>query len=132
MNLYKITLYSTITLLVGVLLFHGLVITQIIPYTIVWGGKLKNTSEMYVFEIVSIAINLLLLVTILLKTNMIKHQISPKIIHGILWVFVFIFALNTLGNLFAESWVEKLVFTPLTLFSAIALIILIKNPKETI
>lgn len=121
-----------ITLLVGVLLFHGLVITQIIPYTIVWGGKLKNISEMYVFEIVSIIINLILLLCILLKANIIKHQVSAKTIHGILWFFVLVFLLNTLGNVMAKDMVERLIFTPLTLILAILLIFILRTKKERI
>ncbi len=31
-----------------------------------------------------------------------------------MWVMVAIFGLNTIGNLFAESMLEKLVFTPVT------------------
>jgi len=56
---------KAIKLLIGllslVIVFHILVLLQIIPYNIAWGGRLKTVQEMYVFEIVSIALNLFLI-----------------------------------------------------------------------
>jgi hypothetical protein len=43
-----------IGLLSGVIVFHILIIIKIIPYEIVWSGRLKSTNEMYVFECVSL------------------------------------------------------------------------------
>lgn len=113
-----------------VFVFHILVITQIIPYTIVWGGRLKSTSEMYVFELVSIFINSILFTTLLIKGEILKVRIPIKIIHFILWFFVFIFLLNTLGNIVAKDILERLIFTPLTFISAILLIIILKTKKR--
>ena len=47
-------------LLVVVILFHLCIMLKIVPYEISWGGRLKNDTEMYVFETISIIINLLL------------------------------------------------------------------------
>lgn len=38
-----------------VVLFHLLVIVRVIPFDIVWGGKLKNVSQMRSFEAVSVS-----------------------------------------------------------------------------
>lgn len=118
-----------IGLLTAVIVFHLLIITQIISYEFVWAGKLKSISEMYVFEIVSILINVLLLTVLLLKGNFIKHAINDKIISRILWFFVLVFALNTIGNLFAKSLFEKAVFTPLTLILALLIWIILRKDK---
>lgn len=115
-----------------VVLFHLLILTQLIPYTIVWAGKLNTVEEMYVFETVSILINLILILLLLLKGNYIRNSISPKILNGILWFFVIVFVLNTIGNLTAETLFEKLTFTPLTLISAILLYLIVRTPKEKI
>ncbi|MDP1746994.1 MAG: hypothetical protein Q8L90_15575 [Bacteroidota bacterium] len=117
-------------LLTLVIIFHLAIITKLIPYTIVWAGKLKTDNEMYAFEAISIAINIFLVVLLLLKGKYIKHGISDKVLNIILWLFVALFALNTLGNLMAETLFEKLVFTPLTLVSAILLWIIVKKEKK--
>jgi hypothetical protein len=120
----------TIGLLIFVIVFHLAIITQLIPYTIVWAGKLKTVEEMYAFEAVSLSVNLFLITLLLLKGNYIKHSISDKILNTILWVFVVLFVLNTIGNLMAETLFEKLVFTPLTLLSAILIWIILRKDKE--
>lgn len=117
-------------LLTAVIVFHLLIISRIISYEIVWAGKLKSVSEMYVFEIISILVNVLLITVLLLKGNVIKHKINDKIINGILWFFVLVFALNTIGNLLAESLFEKAVFTPLTLISSLLIWIIIRKDKN--
>jgi hypothetical protein len=103
------------------------VLFQIVPYTIVWTGKLNTLDEMYVFEAVSISINLFLLLVLALKGKYIKHAISEKWLNGILWFFVAVFALNTVGNLMAETVFEKVVFTPLTFISALLIWIILKK-----
>lgn len=123
-----------LALLTLVMLFHLLVLFQIIPYDIVWAGKLNSIEEMYSFEIMSILVNLILMTTLLLKGNFIKHKISGKIINGIIWFFIILFTLNTIGNLFAKTIFEKVVFTPLTLISVFLLWNIVqlksnKNPK---
>lgn len=123
-----------LALLTLVMLFHILVLFQIIPYDIVWAGKLNSIEEMYSFEIMSILVNLILMTTLLLKGNFIKHKISGKIINGIIWFFIILFTLNTIGNLFAKTIFEKVVFTPLTLISVFLLWNIVqlksnKNPK---
>lgn len=117
-------------LLTSVIVFHLLIIIRIIPFEIVWAGKLKSVSEMYVFEGVSIFVNIILMTVLLLKGNIIKHRINDKIITGILWFFVLVFTLNTVGNLLAKSLFEKIVFTPLTLISALLLYIIIRKDKN--
>lgn len=57
---YKISINILLGLLIVVILFHIAVIAKAIPYDIAWGGRLQNDSEMYVFETISILINLFL------------------------------------------------------------------------
>ncbi|MDI1233430.1 MAG: hypothetical protein PSX81_04045 [bacterium] len=119
---------KTMLVLLGlVILFHLLIITQMIPYTIVWAGKLKNEKDMYQFEGVSLFINLLLILLLLIKVNYLKLPLSPRFITIMLWLFVFLFALNTIGNLFAKTNFEKFVFTPLTFISSLLLIRIVKK-----
>ena len=121
----KITLF----ILTSVVLFHCCIILKIIPYEIAWGGRLKSDTEMYVFETLSIFINLFLLWVLLMKGAFVKSRLSHKAIQIILWVFIILFALNTIGNLFAKAIIEK-VFSILTLGLSILLWHIVRNKKE--
>ena len=123
---YSIKIY--LGLLLAVILFHLCIITKIIPYDITWGGRLTNDTEMYVFEAISILINVFLSWVLLMKGSLVKHKFSNKVVNIILWIFFAIFVLNTIGNIFAKTTFEKL-FAILTGFSAILIwnIVMKKN-----
>lgn len=113
----------------GVILFHFSILFKIVPYEITWGGRLKNDSEMYVFESISILINLLLILILLIKGRYLRELIPNKIVNGILWVFFVLFGLNTVGNLLAKTNFEKF-FTLLTLASCILIWIILRWDKK--
>jgi hypothetical protein len=123
----EIAIKLMLSMLILIIVFHALILTQIIPYTIVWAGKLKTINEMYVFEIISISINLLLILLLLLKGRSIQNNSSNKLVNGVLWAFIILFAFNTIGNLTSETLFEKIVFTPLTFISAILLWVVVKK-----
>ena len=101
-------------LLLGIMLLHVSIMLKIIPYEITWGGRLKNDSEMYVFETISIVINLFLSFLLLIKGHFIREVIPLNIVNAFLWIFLVLFVLNTLGNLMAQTNFEK-YFSVLTL-----------------
>ncbi len=109
-----------ITISILALCFHLLILIKLIPYEITWGGRLKNDNEMYVFEIISIAINLFFIYVLLQKGNLVKNVFNAKTLTLILWTFFFLFSFNTLGNIFAKTIIEKCFFV-LTLINAILL-----------
>jgi hypothetical protein len=112
---------NSIKIILGILFlvtaFHLCLIVKLIPYNIAWGGRLKNDKEMYVFEAVSIFINLFLMAVVVMKGNLLKWRWNEKLINAILWIFFFIFILNTIGNLLSNTSFEKL-FSVLTLILA--------------
>lgn len=116
---YKLAVRSIVSLQALVIAFHLTVITGIVPYTIVWGGRLGNVRDMIVFESASILINLLLLSCTALKTRRMNKGASVKILNGFIWAFALLFALNTIGNLFAKASIETIIFTPLTFILAV-------------
>lgn len=118
-----------LALLTGVLLFHAAIVLQIIPYDITWGGKLKSTIEMYVFEGISILINLLLYWVLLMKGGYVRLLLSKKYLKVILWIFLILFALNTLGNVLAETNFEKF-FAIITGLFTLLLARIIKGQQE--
>lgn len=121
----------SLKILIGIsliaLAFHLLIVLKIIPYEIAWGGRLDSDIEMYVFEFISIIINLFFLHVLLQKGNYVKPIFSGKTLSIILWIFFAIFALNTIGNLFAETNFEK-SFSIITLL--IAVFIWVINKKQ--
>ena len=65
-------------------------------------------------------INLFLIAILLMKGKYLKVQFNEKVINIILWIFFFIFILNTIGNLLAKTTFEN-IFTAITLILAILL-----------
>lgn len=126
----RIALKLMIGLLWIVLIFHLCVLFEIISYKIVWAGKLKSKEEMYVFEAVSILINFFLIIVLYIKFQNIKKSKTNRIINIIIWLFVFLFALNTLGNLFAENLIEQILGTLLTFISATLCWIIVKKKNK--
>ena len=106
-----------IAISVAAMFFHFLIVIKVIPYAITWGGRLKTDSEMYVFESVSIGINLFFVFLVLQRVGMVRSLLGEKTVTILLWIFFGLFALNTLGNLFASTQLERW-FTLLTLASA--------------
>ena len=101
------------------IVFHLLVLTGIIPFQMVWGGRLKDIGKMYSFEAVSIVLNLLMLGVVAVRSGLVSCRINPLVIQILLWMMVALFILNTVGNLLSINETEKLIFTPLTLMLAI-------------
>lgn len=114
------SLYLRILMGITVLatLFHITLLIGVIPYEIAWGGRLETEEEMYVFETLSILINLFFIFVLLQKGGYIRSYFNQKTISIILWIFFAIFVLNTLGNVFAKTNFEK-AFTIVTLANAI-------------
>jgi len=108
-----------LALLLCVLVFHILVLAGIIPFNIVWGGRLESMSQMYVFEMVSLIINLIIMSVVGMKAGYIKAHLNKKVVNAILWFLVVLFLLNTVGNVVSLSALEAIIFTPLTLISAL-------------
>lgn len=116
---FKFTVYSLLILSGIVVLFHLLVLSGAIPFNIVWGGRLQNVRQMYIFEGISIIVNLFIIAVIMIKGELIKNPLSVKTITVILWVLTGLFALNTLGNIFSKANLETIVFTPITFINSI-------------
>lgn len=109
------------------LLFHVLIYTQVIPYDIVWAGKLKSVEEMKSFELVSILINGFILTVLGVKYKFLLKDKTNKLIDILIWLFVVFFTLNTVGNLFSKSILELVLGCFVTLISAILCYIIVRK-----
>ena len=102
-------------ILSAIVLFHLLVLLKVVPHEVVWGGKFDDFESVLPFEIVSIVLNL----SFILLVRFRARRLDSKPGRIGMWLLFAFFSLNTLGNLFAETMTEKLVFTPLTLILAL-------------
>lgn len=114
-----------------VILFHILVITGIVPFSIVWGGRLDSPSEMIRFEAVSIFLNLLMLGVVAIRTGLLRVPVSSSLIRVLLWLMCALFALNIIGNLQSVNAFEKKVFTPLTILLAVCCLVMTLYKQQT-
>lgn len=102
-----------------VTMFHLCVMLGIVPYNIVWGGRLTGRKEMLAFELSSIIVNMVLALTVAIKAKKVRAKAPGKLVNMVLWVFVLLFALNSAGNLAAKATLETVIFTPLTILSCL-------------
>jgi hypothetical protein len=111
----KFAIHSLLIIFSAVIVFHFLVITGLIPYEIVWGGRLKSKEQMIPFELTSIALNLLMLSMVAIYAELLKVNLSRMVLKVAFWLMFVLFFFNTVGNVFSDSEWEKIIFTPLTL-----------------
>lgn len=101
-------------------IFHLFIILQIIPFNIVWGGKIRSIETILIFEGIAFLIMSFLGVVLAMKNRIVKPFFKDKTIKRILLIFAVFFILNTIGNLLAETNIEK-IQAVLTLYLAIVL-----------
>ncbi len=114
----KFASITSILILLIIIVFHLLVLIGVFPYEIVWGGKLQSKFQMFVFEAISIVINLIIILIILIREKFVRH-VTPKVGLIGIWIVFGVFVLNTIGNLFATEDLERYIFTPVTLLLSI-------------
>jgi DNA integrity scanning protein DisA with diadenylate cyclase activity len=124
---HKYPIKILLCLIATVTLFHLAIITKIIPYEVAWGGKINNDAEMYVFESISILINLFLGFILLIKGDYVLSFLTTRVVDIILWIFLLVFGLNTIGNLFAETLFEKSLSLLTLIFTYLIWVILKKK-----
>lgn len=116
-------------ILTATVIFHVLIVVKVIPYNIAWGGRLQSDQDMYAFETVSILVNVFLALVLCIKANYLKLNLPNKLINVILWCFLILFLLNTIGNIIAVTAFEK-SFALVTLALAYLLWVILKPRKN--
>lgn len=111
----RLAIYGTLTILALTVLFHLLVLAGVVPYEMVWGGRLTSVDEMRQFETISILLNLLMAVVVAIRADLLRLPIHRMVPRGILWAMAVLFALNTVGNIASLNTMEAIIFTPVTL-----------------
>lgn len=116
---FRFAAQAMVALLVIVLIYHFLILGKVIPYAAVWGGRLTTDEEMYGFESFSIAVNLLMLLVVAIRAGYTRPFLPMALVRFLLWLMVAVYLLNTVGNIFSLNAWEAVIFTPLTLISAV-------------
>lgn len=110
-------------------IYHLLILVQLLPHHLVWGGTIESLSLLYWMEGFALLTMVFLGLILLMKNGTIKSRFKDTTLRRILLVFAVFFGLNTVGNLFAEFTAEK-VQAVVTLFLAITLFRLSRRPQS--
>ncbi|MCP5063052.1 MAG: hypothetical protein GY936_11400 [Ignavibacteriae bacterium] len=111
---------NTILILAAlVFVFHILIISGVIPYQYVWGGRLESNEQMLKFESISMIINLFIIFIVSIKGSYIRPYLSSRVVKVFLWIFSILFVLNTIGNLLSLNSLEAIIATPITFILAL-------------
>lgn len=128
----RVAANSLLVILSLVTVFHLFVLMGIIPFEIVWGGRLESTDQMIVFESVSLFLNIIMILVIMLHTGYFKVRADQRITTVVLWLMTILFLINTVGNLLSTNQTEKIIFTPLTAILCLFCFRLAIGRKDTV
>jgi len=127
----KLSQASLVAIFSATIIFHLLILTGLIPFAIVWGGRLTDESSMYAFESVSLLLNFYFLFVVMAKSQYLKIRIPSKIVTATLWIMAAIFGLNTVGNLLSNNSLERMIFTPITFLIFLFVVILLWKKERS-
>ncbi len=123
---FHTTLRAMLIIFAVFVVFHVFVIAGMVPGEIVWGGRADG--RLLQFELVSISLLLIFAAVVALRGRV--RQKTPWLLTTIaLWIMALLFALNTVGNLLAETTTETLLFTPVTLLLTLGAFRLAIEPR---
>lgn len=127
----KLTINLLLSLTIAVTLFHLSILFKLVPYDIAWGGRLKSDNQMYVFETISILVNSFFGLILLMKGAYMKAFVPVKMLNAMLWFFLLLFLMNTIGNIMAKTDFEK-TFAVVTLAFSVLIVILLRSKNRRI
>lgn len=101
-------------------IFDTLILLDILPPNIVWGGQIKDpTKNLILLELIALVVTFIFAIIIAAKMDYIKASGFTKAVNIGVWVIFVYLILNTLGNLASGVSFENLVFAPITLVLAV-------------
>ena len=100
------------------LILQLLVLIKIIPYHVFWVGKINPEEQLVPFMSISILMDVILISVLLIKLKDIQGKILKNMVDGIIWVYVIIFAINTIKNLFSDDLIVLVLGTTFTIVSS--------------
>lgn len=127
MEISKFANFVLIVLFLLLLILHFLIVFKVVPYSLIWGGRLKTVKEMFWIEIFSILLNFIFLFFTLEWAGLTNLAMPLKTQKLSQWLILVFFLFSTVGNIFSKNRIERLVFAPLALFITIFLVIIVTN-----
>jgi hypothetical protein len=100
-------------------IFHILVLINVVPSNLVWGGHVQGSAtNLLVGEIIALFVTLVFAIIIATKMDYILAGNFSQAANIGIWIIFAYMILNTLGNLAAGAYLEKIIFAPITLVLA--------------
>jgi hypothetical protein len=101
-------------------LFHVLVLLNLVPANIVWGGQIKGVPEnLITLESVALLVTALFMFIVAAKIGYVQAGKWSGVINVGVWLIFAYLLLNILGNLASGISFEKLIFAPITIILAL-------------
>ena len=127
----KIVGYILICALSVLLIYHLLVIFNVLPRDMVWGGQEDLKDIVVYLEVFAVALTAFFMLMGAARAGIILNRSLQKIASVVIWIMVVFFFLNIFGNLTAKTLAETLIMTPLSIIMFICSLILgIKGRKK--
>lgn len=123
--------WSMVLLFAAIIVFHVLVLLGYIPTSIVWGGRHTIQRDIINLELVSISVNIILLLFSMSNLRLWLKPLPYILNKVLLAIFALLFMFNTLGNLYAKTNLERIIFTPITAYLAICFSTLFFSKNNT-
>lgn len=102
-----------------IVFYHICVMLGYIPISLIYGGKIKTTEEMFLYEGISLLANLIILGIIYLKKRLIIRKIENTIVNLLIYSLCGVFMFVSIANLIAFNIVEILIAVPYTFISVV-------------
>jgi len=100
-------------------IFDILILLNVVPSNIVWGGQIKDpAANLVVLELIALVMTFIFAIVIAAKMDYIKAGGFTKVVNIGIWIIFAYLILNTLGNLASGVSIENLIFAPITLVLA--------------
>lgn len=102
-----------------IVFYHICVMLGYIPISLIYGGKIKTSEEMFLYESISLLANLIILGIIYIKKRMIIQKVENSIINMLIYSLCGVFMFVSIANLIAFNIVEILIAVPYTFISVV-------------
>lgn len=128
----KAAINVMITWLIIVIIFHSLILLEVISYNGIWSGRLDSLEKMQIFETVSILLSSLLLFTLFLTKRNLQEGIRNILADMVLWFYVGLFLVNALMNIFSANIYEMILGSLFSFLSAILCFYIARRSADTL
>jgi hypothetical protein len=108
-----------------------LVITKVLPYSIIGGGRLDTYEKAAVLAGFSITLQVVIALCIGVSSNIIHFEKGKKFSNIVLRIFTIYFAFNIIMNLMGKTWFEKVFASFICIIQIICFVGILKMNKKS-